>query len=94
MHAHFSTIDEVTDVKIGKDEKGKSRGFAFVGFKSKATAKKAQHKFGNTYMGASKIRVDLARLKGEEENVQRDSTRERSRDMEKKKKNDEKVEVF
>ena len=94
MHSHFNTIDEVTDVKIGKDDKGKSRGFAFVGFKSKGTAKKAQHKFGNTYMGASKIRVDLARLKGEEENVQRDQTRERSRDMEKKKKNDEKIEVF
>ena len=46
--------------------------------------------YNNTFMGTNKIRVDGARLKGEE---QRDVTRERSRDKEKekKKKSEEKV---
>ena len=55
-------------------------------------AKKAQQTYNNTYMGASRIKVDSAKLKGEEP---RDQTRERSRDESKKRNNsEEKVETF
>jgi len=60
---HFSKLDEITDCKVAKDQQGKSRGFAFVGFKNGASAGKAKKMFDNTYLGASRIKVDYAKLK-------------------------------
>ena len=91
---HFSTLDEITDCKVAKDQQGKSRGFAFLGFKNTISASKAKKMYDNTYLGASRIRIDNAKLRNEEEE-QRD--RERSRDQSNKGKESgvrQKLEVF
>jgi multiple RNA-binding domain-containing protein 1 len=91
--AHFGQSYTVTDCKVARDAQGKSRGFAFVGFKGASDAAAAQKKFNNTFLGASKIRIEAARLRDEEE-----PSRERSRDQSNQKPNSrqekQKMEVF
>lgn len=79
---HFSQVDEVTDCKVARNQQGISRGFAFVGFRSTVAAAQAKKRYDNTYLGTVKVRVDLAKLK-EDEN----QSRERSRDASKDRKN-------
>jgi multiple RNA-binding domain-containing protein 1 len=68
-------LDEITDCKIIRGDDGRSRKFAFVGFKDKNSSELAKKKYNNTYLGASKIMVDIARLKGEEDPNERSRTR-------------------
>ncbi|KAK8875389.1 hypothetical protein M9Y10_005554 [Tritrichomonas musculus] len=62
----FSTVGDLTDCKILRTNKGKSRGFAFVGYKTHEEAQKAIEKFNNTFITTSKIQVQFAKPIGDE----------------------------
>ena len=51
----------MTDCKVVKDEKGQSRKFAFVGFKELSRAQEIKKKYNNTYIGASRVLIDIAK---------------------------------
>lgn len=57
----FSSKGEVTDVKVMKKPDGSSRKFAFVGFRTEFQATEAQRYFNNTFIGLSKITVEIAK---------------------------------
>eukprot|EP01032_Pedospumella_encystans_P022618 gene22618-25624_t len=57
----FSSKGEVTDVKVITSKDGKSRKFAFVGFRTELQATEAQKHFNNTFIGMSKISVEMAK---------------------------------
>lgn len=57
----FSSKGEVTDVKVITSKDGKSRRFAFVGFRTDVQASEAQKHFNNTFIGMSRIVVDMAK---------------------------------
>lgn len=74
---------------MARGDGGESRRFAFVGFKARETADLLKQKYDNTYLGASKIRIEIA--KGREEIEQeRSRTREKPQ-REKKDPKEEKV---
>lgn len=62
----FSYCGEVTDVRLMRTRSGISRKFGFVGFNSPTQAQNALTRFNRTYMGASKIEVDLAKPYGDQ----------------------------
>lgn len=75
---HFSKVDQITDCRIPKADDGSSRRRAFLGFKNKDTAQLLKQKYDNTYLGASKIRVEIARLPGQQqEHEERSRTRDK-----------------
>lgn len=49
-----------------KDQQGKSRGFAFVGFKTDEACAKAVQALNGTYLGSSKVIVDFAKARTED----------------------------
>ena len=57
----FSSKGEVTDVKVITTKDGQSRRFAFVGFRMEIQANEAQKHFNNTFIGLSKINVEMAK---------------------------------
>jgi RNA recognition motif-containing protein len=57
----FSSKGEVTDVRVITSKDGKSRRFAFVGFRTDVQANEAQNHFNNTFIGMSRISVELAK---------------------------------
>ena len=58
----FSQKGEVTDVKVIRDKLKKvSRRFAFVGFRTDLQATEAQKYFNGTFIGQSRISVEIAR---------------------------------
>jgi multiple RNA-binding domain-containing protein 1 len=59
LRAFLAHLGDVTDVKIARTKDGRSRQFAFVGFKSDGSAATAVRKFNNAYMGTSKLVVGL-----------------------------------
>ena len=66
LSSHFSTVGEVTDCKVLRDKKGKSRGFAFVGFKTSEHASRAISDFNGTFINTSRISVEPAKPIGDE----------------------------
>ena len=50
---------EVTDVQLKYTKEGKFRHFGFVGFKTEEGAQKAKKYFNGTYIGATKVSVEL-----------------------------------
>eukprot|EP01036_Dinobryon_divergens_P023308 gene23308-31637_t len=69
----FSSKGEVTDVKIigkrGDDTAGHAnyRGLAFIGFRTAIQAEEAQKYFNKSFIGLSKISVELAKRRDETE---------------------------
>jgi multiple RNA-binding domain-containing protein 1 len=70
LKAHFSAQQSgsgafsgtVTDAKLVTDAKtGRSRGFAFVGYRTQEEALKAVEWFNGTFMDMRKIAVELAK---------------------------------
>ena len=70
LKAHFSSSQSgnayfsatVTDAKLVTDAKsGKSRGFAFVGYRTHEDAQKAVEWFNGTFVDMRKISVELAK---------------------------------
>lgn len=57
----FSSKGEVTDARIVKTSDGKSRRFAFVGFRTETQAKEALNYFNNTFLEAARISVEFAK---------------------------------
>lgn len=55
---------DITDVKIARQSDGRSRRFAFIGFKTNDEATKSQQWFDRTYLGTTKINVQLAEVRG------------------------------
>jgi multiple RNA-binding domain-containing protein 1 len=64
----FSGIGPVTDCRLMKSKDGRFRQFAFVGFPTPALAEAAL-KLDKTFIGASRIRVELAFEQGASETV-------------------------
>ena len=60
LKTHFAAKGEVTDVKIIKTTSGKSRQFAFVGFRSEVQARDAQKYFHNTFLDTARLAVEFA----------------------------------
>ncbi|OQR74966.1 putative RNA-binding protein 19-like [Tropilaelaps mercedesae] len=57
----FSAKGTVTDVSLKFTVEGKFRRFGFIGFASDAEAAEAQSYFDKTFMGASRLHVELSR---------------------------------
>ena len=55
----FSSKGQVTDVQLKYTKDGKFRHFGFVGFKNENEAEAARNYFNNTFMGATKISVEV-----------------------------------
>lgn len=66
LSERFSSVGDLTDCKILRTNKGKSRGFAFIGYKTQEQAQKAIDSFNNTFINTSKIQVDFAKPIGDE----------------------------
>jgi multiple RNA-binding domain-containing protein 1 len=56
----FETKGTVTDVKVIKTKDGRSRRFAFIGFKSEEAAAAAKAYFNNSFIGTTRISVQPA----------------------------------
>lgn len=61
----FLSKGEVTDVRLIKTAEGKSRQFAFVGFRSEAQAADAQKYFHNTFLDSARLTVEVATKVGD-----------------------------
>jgi multiple RNA-binding domain-containing protein 1 len=70
LKTHFSSSQsgqtnfsgQITDAKLVTDPKtGKSRGFAFVGYKSVEQADKAVEWYNGTYVDQRKVSVEIAK---------------------------------
>uniref|UniRef100_J3M1B0 RRM domain-containing protein n=1 Tax=Oryza brachyantha TaxID=4533 RepID=J3M1B0_ORYBR len=61
----FSRKGEVTDAKVIRTKDGKSRQFAFVGFRTNEEAEEALEYFNNTYIETCKITCEVARKIGD-----------------------------
>lgn len=57
----FATKGTVTDVSLKFTPEGKFRRFGFIGFSDPAEASKAQKYFDKTFMGASRLHVELSK---------------------------------
>ena len=62
----FSSHGEVTDLKIVKTKQGTSRKFCFVGFKKDEEASAAIKYFNKTFIGSSRVEVEIAKPYGDE----------------------------
>ncbi len=62
----FSCCGEVTDVRLVRTRTGTFRKFGFIGFSSTHQAQEAIKQFNKTYMGSSKIEVELAKPYGDQ----------------------------
>ncbi|KAL6843718.1 hypothetical protein ACP4OV_026289 [Aristida adscensionis] len=61
----FSRKGEVTDAKVIRTKDGKSRQFAFIGFRTNQEAEEALKYFNNTYIDTCKITCEVARRIGD-----------------------------
>jgi len=61
----FSRKGEVTDAKVIRTKDGKSRQFAFIGFRTNEEAEEALKYFNNTYIDTCKITCEVARKIGD-----------------------------
>ena len=61
----FSARGEVTDVRVMRSKDGKSRQFAFVGFRTEEEATAAQSYFHGTFIDSAKVLVESARKVGD-----------------------------
>jgi multiple RNA-binding domain-containing protein 1 len=60
LRAHFASSGTITDCKVAKTKDGKSRQFAFIGFKESTSSEVAIKKFNKTFMGQSRLSVESA----------------------------------
>lgn len=71
VRGFFSALGDITDVKVARTKEGKSRQFAFVGFKSPESATAAIRKFNNAFMDTARLRVEEAQPIGADSVLQR-----------------------
>lgn len=72
LRVHFSSKGEITDCKIIKTKTGNSRKFGFIGYRTEQQAQEAVEYFNNTYVGTSKVSVNIA-IKVGDENIMKKS---------------------
>ncbi|KAF8412655.1 hypothetical protein HHK36_000623 [Tetracentron sinense] len=65
LREFFSQKGEVTDAKLMRTKDGKSRQFAFVGFRTEQEAEEALKYFNNSYLDTSRITCEIARKVGD-----------------------------
>lgn len=65
LRGRFAAFGEVTDCKVVENKSGKSRGFAFVGFREPQNAHDACKYFNQTYIDTSRITVEMAKPIGD-----------------------------
>ncbi|XP_038980805.1 multiple RNA-binding domain-containing protein 1 [Phoenix dactylifera] len=65
LREFFSQKGEVTDAKLMRTKDGKSRQFAFIGFRTEKEAEEALKYFNNTYMDTRKIMCEIAHKVGD-----------------------------
>lgn len=58
---YFSSKGEVTDVRVMRTADGKSRRFAFIGFRNENQANTALQYFNNTFLDSARISVETAK---------------------------------
>lgn len=61
LKEHFASQGNVTDVKLMKTRQGKSKKYAFIGYKLDADALAAVKYFDNTFIDTSRILVQVAK---------------------------------
>lgn len=72
LRAHIvASVSDVTDVKIARTKEGRSRQFAFIGFKEPESADKAIRQFNRAFFGSSRLAVETAREIGDDSVLQR-----------------------
>ena len=66
LKEHFTQKDgpggTLTDVKVAQKSDGASRRFGFVGFKSEEEAQRAQKWFDRTFIGMTRINVQVVEV--------------------------------
>ena len=65
LRKRFDSFGEITDCKVVTNKDGKSRGFAFIGFKDSKNAEEACKYFNQTYIDTSRITVEMAKPIGD-----------------------------
>ncbi|CAK9115870.1 unnamed protein product [Durusdinium trenchii] len=60
----FGAVGEVTDCRVQKTKDGRSRNFAFIGFRNDTEAKTAVKEFNRSFFDTSKISVEIAHAPG------------------------------
>ncbi|XP_006827686.3 LOW QUALITY PROTEIN: multiple RNA-binding domain-containing protein 1 [Amborella trichopoda] len=65
LREFFSQKGEITDAKLMRTKDGKSRQFAFIGFRTEEEAKEAIKYFHNSYLDTSRITCEVARKIGD-----------------------------
>eukprot|EP00605_Chrysophyceae_sp_TOSAG23-4_P000162 GSChrysophyteH1.ASY1.ANO1.185.1 assembled CDS len=63
----FAKRGDVTDVKVMKTKAGKSRQFAFVGFRTNEQATDCCNFFNNTFIDSAKVSIEMAKRVGDED---------------------------
>lgn len=87
----FSSKGEVTDVRIIKTSSGKSRQFAFVGFRNEHQTAEAQAYFNHSFLHTSKLSVEIAKSVGDKSLEQDTKSRYTKNKIEKAKKAADKI---
>ncbi|CAI0392519.1 unnamed protein product [Linum tenue] len=65
LREHFSLKGDVTDAKLMRTKDGKSRQFAFIGFRTESEAEEAIRHFNRSFLGTSRIECEIARIHGD-----------------------------
>ncbi|XP_050368139.1 multiple RNA-binding domain-containing protein 1 [Argentina anserina] len=81
----FSEKGEVTDAKLMRTREGKSRQFAFIGFRSELQAQEAINYFNRTFIDTYRISCELAKKVGDPEIPRPWSRHTKEKEKEKKK---------
>lgn len=71
VRSFFSVLGDITDVKVARSKEGKSRQFAFVGFKNAESAAAAIRKFNSAFMDTARLKVEAAQPIGADSVLQR-----------------------
>ncbi|XP_024158327.1 multiple RNA-binding domain-containing protein 1 [Rosa chinensis] len=85
----FSEKGEVTDAKLMRTKEGKSRQFAFIGFRSELQAQEAIKYFNKTFIDTYRISCELARKVGDPEIPRPWSRHTKEKEKEKEKRESE-----
>ncbi|CAJ1338442.1 unnamed protein product [Effrenium voratum] len=64
LREFFAGAGEVTDCRVQKTKDGRSRGFAFIGFRTEADAQAAVKQLNRSFFDTSKISVEVAHAPG------------------------------
>ena len=67
LKEHFSRCGHITDVRLVHTRAGIFRRFGFVGYATEKQAEEAVSYFHNTFIGSSRVEVQIAKPYGDKE---------------------------